>query len=175
MLPEFTALFADVPMGELEIAPVRWEIEGYDELYEMLNRTGGAHHLIVLRTGAGNVAGLTEAMWDSRTPGFVYQQLTAVARPWRGRGLASALKARILRQVHDHHPEAEAMRTGNAETNAAMRSINARAGFKEHRRFVEYQVTRDALDAWRTAEGFAAAGPASVDKPRPLPAGGDAN
>jgi hypothetical protein len=41
------------------------------------------------------------------------------------------------------------MRTGNAETNTAMRAINALAGFEPHRRFVEYQITREKLDRWR--------------------------
>jgi len=149
LLPEFTGLFADVPIGDLQIAPVKYEIEGYDRWYETLDRVGGAHHLIVLRAPDGSVAGLTEAMWDSRTPTVVYQQFTAIARPWRGRGLAKALKAAILRQVHESHPEAEIMRTGNAETNAVMRAINARAGFKPHRRLVEYQISREKLDLWR--------------------------
>lgn len=146
LLPEFTALFADVPLGDLQIAPVKWEIEGYDEWYHTLDRVGGAHHLIVLRAPDGSVVGLTEAMWDSRTPTVVYQALTAVARPWRGGGLAKALKGALLRQVHESHPEARIIRTGNGETNAVMRSINARAGFKPHRRFVEYQITREKLD-----------------------------
>ena len=154
LLPEFTALFADVPLGELQIAPVKWEIEGYDELYRTLDRVGGAHHLIVLRAPDGSAAGLTEAMWDSRTPSVVYQLLTAVARPWRSRGLAKALKGALLRQVHESHPEAQFMRTGNGETNAAMRSINARAGFMPHRRFVEYQITRERLDLWREGQGL---------------------
>ena len=149
LLPEFTALFADVPLGDLQIGPVQYEIEGYDRWYETLDRVGGAHHLMVLRKPDRSVAGLTEAMWDSRMPAVAYQHFTAVARPWRGRGLGKALKAAILRQVHESHPGAEIMRTANAETNAVMRAINAQAGFKPHRRFVEYQITRETLDLWR--------------------------
>ena len=40
------------------------------------------------------------------------------------------------------------MGAGNAEMKAAMRSIDARVGFKLHRHFVEYQAGRDALDIW---------------------------
>ena len=151
LLPEFTALFADMPLGGLEIPPMRVEIESYDQFYEELGRTGGAHHLIILREAGGGVAGLSEATWDARRPSLVYQQLTAVARPWRGRGLAKAMKAAMLRQVRECHPEALTMSTGNGEMNATMRSINVRAGFKVHRRFVEYQVSRDALDLWSSA------------------------
>jgi GNAT superfamily N-acetyltransferase len=148
LLPELTALFADVPRGGLEVPPARVEIEGYDEWYETAARTGGAHHLVLLRAPDGSVAGVTEAIWDARTPSLVHQAFTAVARPWRGRGLARAMKGAVLRQVRESHPEAEAMDTVNAETNAAMRGINTRAGFKVHRRFVEYQAGRDALDLW---------------------------
>jgi GNAT superfamily N-acetyltransferase len=151
LLPEITALFSDVPLGELEIPPIRVEIEVYDQWYGMLGRTGGAHHLILLRDSSGGVAGMSEAAWDARKPSLASQQLTAVARPWRGRGLAKALKAAILRQVRQNHPEVEAMGTGNGEMNVTMRSINARAGFKMHRQFVEYQAGRDALDLWSSA------------------------
>jgi hypothetical protein len=65
-----------------------------------------------------------------------------------GARLAKALKAAMPRQVHESHAQAEFMRVGNSGNNAAMRSINERAGFKPHSRFVEYQVTRDALDLW---------------------------
>ena len=63
-------------------------------------------------------------------------------------GLARAMKAAMLRQVHESHPEAESMGAGNGEMNAAMRSIDARAGFKPHRDLVEYQAGRGALDLW---------------------------
>jgi GNAT superfamily N-acetyltransferase len=117
LLPVFTELFADVPLGGLETGPIRWEINGYDLWYETLERVGGAHHLVLLRAPDGTVAGLSEAGWDIRVPGIVRQQLTAVARSWRGRGVGRALKAAMLRQVHQTHPEATAIGTNNAEVN----------------------------------------------------------
>jgi GNAT superfamily N-acetyltransferase len=146
LLPTFTDLFVDVPLGGLESAPVRWEINGYDQWYKAIERVGGAHHLVLLRTPEGTVAGLSEAMWDARIPAIVRQQLTAVARPWRGRGLARALKAAMLRQVHESHPEAAVIGTNNAEVNAQILSINARIGFKVAWRNVDYQVARATLD-----------------------------
>ena len=149
LLPEYTALFADMPLGDLQMAPIKSEIEGFDEWYRTLDRVGGEHHLILLRAPDESVAGLTEAARDSRTPTMVYQMLTGVARPWRSRGLAKALKGALLRHVRESHPEARILRTGNGESNAAMRSITARAGFKLHRRYIEYQVSREKLDHWR--------------------------
>ena len=78
LLPVFTELFTDVPLGGLETAPIRWEINGYDLWYETLGRVGGAHHLVLLRAPDHTVAGLSEAGWDARAPSIV-QQLTAVA------------------------------------------------------------------------------------------------
>jgi GNAT superfamily N-acetyltransferase len=148
LMPVFTELFADVPLGGLETAPVRWEIDGYDLWYETLERVGGAHHLVLLRASDGSVAGLSEAAWDMRAPSIVRQQLTAVARSWRGRGVGRALKATMMRQVHETHPEATVIGTNNAEENAPILSINGRVGFKVAWRNVDYQVTRDVLDSW---------------------------
>jgi hypothetical protein len=53
----FTELFTDVPLGGLETAPIRWEINGYDLWYETLERVGGAHHLVLLRAPDQTVAG----------------------------------------------------------------------------------------------------------------------
>jgi GNAT superfamily N-acetyltransferase len=146
LLPVFTKLFADVPLGGLEAGPVRWEMNGYDLWYETLGRIGGAHHLVLLRAPDGSVAGLSEAGWDIRAPSIVRQQLTAVARPWRGRGVGRALKAAMLRQVYETHPEAAVIGTNNAEVNAPILSINARVGFTAAWRNVDYQVMREVLD-----------------------------
>ena len=54
----------------------------------------------------------------------------------------------MLRQVQEMHPEAIMIGTDNAEVNAPILSINARAGFKISWRNVDYQVTRAALDTW---------------------------
>jgi GNAT superfamily N-acetyltransferase len=152
LLPEFTRLIADIPMGELDRPPIRYEIEGYRQWYETMDRVGGAHHLLVLRAPDGRVAGVSELGWDPRTPDRAWQQLTATDRAWRGRGVARGLKAAMFRQVHAHQPEVELMITFNAESNAPMLSINRRVGFVVHRRVVDYQVSRDALGRYALDE-----------------------
>lgn len=147
LLPVLTALISDVPLGSLEIPPLRLEIESYDRWYEGMDRTEGAHHLVLLRAPEGTVIGMSEASWDIRSPKIVYQYFTAIARPWRGRGLARAIKAAMLRQIGCVHPGAEEMRTFNAESNAPILSVNRRLGFSVQRRHVDYQITRTELDA----------------------------
>ncbi len=148
LLPELTRLVADIPLGGLQHAPIRYEMGDYRSWYQTMDRSGGAHHIVLLRGPDGDVAGICEAGWDSRTPDRAWQQLTAVSRNWRGHGLAKALKAAMLRQMHEHHPNVALMVTHNAEVNAPILSINRRVGFVVHRCNVDYQITRTSLDTW---------------------------
>jgi GNAT superfamily N-acetyltransferase len=153
LLPALTVLVADVPLGSLETPPIRFEIEAFDRWYETLDRTGGAHHFVLLREPGGAAVGMSDASWDSRSPKVIYQAFTAIAPPWRGRGLARAIKAALLRQIRAAHPGVEEMRTFNADSNGAILSVNRRLGFSAHRRHVDYQITRTELDAMLGAVG----------------------
>jgi GNAT superfamily N-acetyltransferase len=147
LLPAFTALIADIPLGTLETPPLRLEIECYDCWYDTIARSGGTHHLVLLRAPDGTVVAMSEASWDSRHPAVACQILTAIARPWRGRGLARAIKAAILRQIRAANPDAREVRTFNAESNAPILAVNRRLGFTVLRRHVDYQITRAEMDA----------------------------
>lgn len=150
LAPIFTTLNQDVPAGDLDAPAHRHDMQGYATWYEEADRAGGQHLLVLLLDG-GEVAGMCEAEWDARFPDRVHQALTAVARPWRGRGVAKALKARMLRLVRDQQPGAVLMTTNNATSNAPMLSINTRLGFVRHRETGTYQVGRDALAAYLAA------------------------
>ena len=84
LLPEITALFSDVPLGELEIPPIRVEIEVYDQWYGMLGRTGGAHHLILLRGYERSRLGRPQA--KPREPA-AYRRGPALAGAWPRQGV----------------------------------------------------------------------------------------
>lgn len=150
LMPQLTALFAEVPLGALDVPAPRYEMPGYLAYYEELDRHGSEHLLALLMEGE-TIAGMTEVGWDARHPERIYQMLTAVARPWRGQGLAKGLKAAMLRLVRERHPEVTMMSTSNAEMNAPMLSINQRLGFAPHRRSSSYQISRDALADWLAA------------------------
>jgi GNAT superfamily N-acetyltransferase len=150
LMPVFTDLFRDVPMGTLDLPPIRYELPSYLSWYEEMERHGGEHLLVVLRDGDA-VAGLCEATWSPRFPDRAAQELTAVARPWRGKGLAKGMKAAMLLMLRRRHPEVRLMSTGNAEGNAPMLAINHRLGFAEHRRDISYQIGRETLAAWLAA------------------------
>ena len=147
LMPAFTALGADEPLGKLDGPRGRYDLQGYVTWYEEIDHRGGGHLLVLLLDG-DEVAGLCDGGWDGRFPDRVFQALTAVARPWRKRGVAKALKARMLRLVRDVRPEAHLMTTSNAAANAPMLSINGRLGFVRFKETVTYQMGRDGLAAW---------------------------
>jgi RimJ/RimL family protein N-acetyltransferase len=152
LLPTFSALFFEQPLGILQIPPNPYELQNYITWYAEMDRRVGEHFLLLLRHG-DEVAAMCDANWDGRFPERVYQQLTAVARPWRGKGLAKGLKAAMLRLIRARHPEARTMITNNAEVNPAIRSINERLGFTEHRRESTYQVGPEELARFIARQG----------------------
>jgi len=146
LMAPFSSLINEQPLDALDVPRMRYELQGYVTWYEDMDRRGGEHFLVLLCHG-DDVAAMCDASWDARFPERVYQQLTAVARPWRGKGLAKAVKAAMLELVHARHPGARTMITHNAHANAPMLSINERLGFARHRDDRTYQLDRTALAA----------------------------
>lgn len=64
--------------------------------------------------------------------------LTGVTRPWRGQGVATALKLAAIRAARTHG--APAIRTDNASDNAPMLAINDRLGFVREPATVSYVI-----------------------------------
>lgn len=154
LMAPFSALFNDMPLGALELPPTRYELEGYEDWYRELDRHGGEHFLVLLVDVDGELAAMCEAHWDARWPDRLHQRLTAVARPWRGRSLAKAVKAVMLQCVHARHPALQTVVTYNAEVNAPILAINRRLGFAVHRRQGCYQLGVEALAASLARRGM---------------------
>jgi mycothiol synthase len=75
------------------------------------------------------------------------QQFTGVRPDARGRGLGKWIKAAMLLHMRELYPRAEWVVTENAHSNGPMLKINRTMGFKAYREAIEYQVTRDQLQA----------------------------
>jgi RimJ/RimL family protein N-acetyltransferase len=144
LLPQMSALLADVPLDELDSPPARHELPAWLSWYDELDHHGGEHMLVMLMEG-DRIAAVCEASWDARFPDRIYQLLTAVARPWRGRGLGKGVKAAMMRLIRDRHPDIRFITTSNANLNAPMLAINTRLGFSEHRRAAIYQIGLPAI------------------------------
>jgi mycothiol synthase len=145
MLEEFVDLYNEivdeVPLGELEmrekVTPtLRREAEA---------RVGRGWYTKVSQEADGSLSGLTEIVHDSAMPYRVEQELTGVRGEYRGRGLGKWLKAEMIFFIRDELPEARYINTGNADTNAAMVSINERMGFKRYQTELCFRFELEAL------------------------------
>lgn len=107
--------------------------------------------LLAIDEGTGETAGFTEMGYDPRTPHLLAQAGTAVVPSHRGRGIGKWLKATMLERALREWPEATLVRTGNADANAPMLSINERLGFRPAWASIVYEI--NIHDARRYAEG----------------------
>ena len=82
--------------------------------------------VIAIDEASGDVAGYANLLLQ---PGetVAFHEMTAVRPAWRGRGLATALKHATIAWAIGRG--LEALETGNDETNAPMRAVNARLGY----------------------------------------------
>lgn len=144
LMGPLSALLEDAPTTELERPPLRYDLEGYRTWYADMDRRGGDHLMVLLLDG-DELAAVCDAAWSPRFPDRMYQNLTAVARPWRGKGLAKGVKAAMLQLVRERHPQVALAVTSNAEVNAPMLAINRQLGFAPHRHDGLYQIGTESL------------------------------
>ncbi|MET3494640.1 GNAT family N-acetyltransferase [Variovorax boronicumulans] len=147
LMAPLSELLEDAPTTGLARAPMRFELEGFRAWYAEMDRRGGEHFMVLLLDG-DEVAAVCDASWNRLYPDRMFQRLTAVARRWRGKGLAKGVKAVMLQLVRERHPEVAMAVTQNAEVNAPMLAINRRLGFAPHRHDGAYQIGTESLRAF---------------------------
>ncbi len=139
-----TVMLNTQPKGTLDMPPYRVHLEAIAAWYANMDAHGGDHVMVLLVSGDEIVA-MSEATWSPEFPDRAYQGMTAVAEAWRGRNLAKAVKARLLRAVVEMHPSIRLIITHNADVNAAMLAINQQLGFVAYREMRYYQIDRTTI------------------------------
>lgn len=76
---------------------------------------------------SGRVVGYASLMITPGSPTVAWHHMTGVARDWRGRGLAGALKAATIRWALG--AGIDALETANDVVNAPMREVNRKLGY----------------------------------------------
>jgi len=83
---------------------------------------------VALDEASGEVIGYASLIYSAGSTTVAYHDMTAVRRGYRGRGIAGALKRATIAWAVTHG--LEALDTGNDETNAPMRAVNAALGYR---------------------------------------------
>jgi len=118
--------FADIPGGdespaagdldEFRARDVDWPMVPHDAF------------MIAVDEDSGEVVGYANLVFSAGRTDFAFHDMTAVARAWRGRGVASALKRAAIGWAIG--AGLDYLETGNDPENAPMRAVNARLGFQ---------------------------------------------
>jgi GNAT superfamily N-acetyltransferase len=135
-----TMPFEGLDHGDIVMSPA-----GVREWRERMRLTGTVNPTCLVRDADGSIVGMTDTVKSEYEPGIVRQNFTGVHPRARGRGLGKWLKAAMLEHVRQAHPDTIWISTENVGSNAPMLSINQALGFRLHRTFTYYQVSRETL------------------------------
>jgi GNAT superfamily N-acetyltransferase len=123
------AAMADAPRDD-GVEPSVWTAERVLESEETMVKHGLTLYSAAARHDAtGELAALTQVCTEADTPGWAFQQLTAVRPEHRGHRLGLLVKIAMLDLLAVHEPAVRHIQTDNAGSNAHMVAINEQLGF----------------------------------------------
>lgn len=143
LLPGLAALRAAVeteaPMGEIVLERGSVDLDAVRADEAALAAQGRTRYTSVAMAPDGSLAGYTDLVVPDHDEPWLYQWGTLVWSSHRGHRLGLALKARNVAWVQRLFPGRTAVRTWNAEVNAAMVAVNHALGFRPVERLGEFQ------------------------------------
>jgi GNAT superfamily N-acetyltransferase len=142
-----SALLNTIPFDDLDVGKIVITPDRVREWQAKARLMGIVEHNVLTREADGTISGMTDIEWSPHGRTLIYQQFTGVLPSARGRGIGKWIKAAMLLHVRKLYPDALWIATDNANSNGPMLNINRRLGFKPYRRAVEYQMSREQLEA----------------------------
>ncbi|QDE34019.1 GNAT family N-acetyltransferase [Microbacterium foliorum] len=131
-------LETEAPTGELDIEPQKPDVDSIRESEELLELQGRISFGTIALAPDGDAAAYSQLV-VSTDDGNAYQWGTLVRAADRGHRLGIAVKVANLRMLHREAPQARAVYTYNAESNAHMLAVNTLLGFRPSERLGELQ------------------------------------
>ncbi|MEV4777372.1 GNAT family N-acetyltransferase [Microbacterium sp. LWH12-1.2] len=128
----------EAPSGDLDIEPVTPDVSSIRESEELIERQGRTSFGTIALAADGSAAAYTQLV-VSGDDGNAYQWGTLVRGADRGHRLGTAVKLANLRMLQHEAPQARAVYTYNAESNAHMLAVNILLGFRPSERMGELQ------------------------------------
>jgi RimJ/RimL family protein N-acetyltransferase len=144
LVPGFLTLYnlmnVEMPTGDIELEEGRRTPEVQAQQEDELRDQGRTRLTVLAFAPDGQAVAYSNVTGapDSDDPGI--DQWATIVRPdHRGHRLGLAVKCALTRAIQESFPEAEYVRTQNAETNAPMVAINEALGFEVHTVEGEFQ------------------------------------
>lgn len=128
----------EAPSGDLDIEPVTPDVSSIRESEELIERQNRRSFGTIALAPDGSAAAYTQLV-VSGDDGNAYQWGTLVRRADRGHRLGTAVKLANLRMLQHEAPQARAVYTYNADSNAHMLAVNTLLGFRPSERMGELQ------------------------------------
>jgi GNAT superfamily N-acetyltransferase len=137
------------PFGDIEINDMHMTPEQLRQTEQQLFARGSQRWTFyVIDKANGKFAGYTETIWNPNRPEILLQDMTGVFLEYRNRGLGRWLKAAMLDKVFKERPQVKYVRTGNADSNAAMLKINNELGFQPYMANIFWQIEIERILAY---------------------------
>jgi GNAT superfamily N-acetyltransferase len=131
----------DAPLDDLTMEDWVYTPERVRRWEEGLAARGHTIWTVLAReTSTGELAAFNQLIVRPEWPDVIENEDTAVARPHRGHGLGLWIKAVNLLRVLDERPQAQAVLTWNAASNAHMLRVNRRLGFVCEQRWDTWEL-----------------------------------
>jgi mycothiol synthase len=142
-------LINDAPHDALDIQDSTHISDTYRP-FETWEIAGGRRRWLMyaIQRAEDRVVGMTDVTWSPSRPAIIEQGGTGVWPSCRNRGLGRWLKAAMLTRILGELPEARVIRTGNANSNAAMLKINWELGFKPFISRPIWQVETETVEKY---------------------------